>query len=243
MNIKAVRTAVGCPWQNGVAERWVGSCRRELLDHVIALNESHLKRLLAAYVEYYHQDRTHCGLQKQTPLATALLRARHGRCVASCRRSPSSLRAGCLIWLRSRAVGPGGSPLRTLSPTAGAKQCDPRCHISHSLTTVSITAGFLTNRGLETARFKFWLITSIAQIPIPGKGYATCVASLRTVQLEFPDEGHVCSGLLGVLAFTKLGALRWFLEPAIRATTSHADNPSDRLIIPRRSYLSYPNFL
>jgi len=59
MDIKAVRTAVGCPWQNGVAERWVGSCRRELLDHVIAISESHLKRLLSSYVEYYHQDRTH----------------------------------------------------------------------------------------------------------------------------------------------------------------------------------------
>jgi putative transposase len=67
MDIKAVRTAVGCPWQNGVAERWVGSCRRELLDHVIAISESHLKRLLFSYVEYYHEDRTHCGLQKQTP--------------------------------------------------------------------------------------------------------------------------------------------------------------------------------
>lgn len=67
MGITAVRTAVGCPWQNGVAERWVGSCRCELLDHVIAINESHLKRLLTSYVEYYHQDRTHCGLQKQTP--------------------------------------------------------------------------------------------------------------------------------------------------------------------------------
>jgi len=67
MSLRALRTAVGCPWQNGVAERWVGNCRRELLDHVIALNESHLKRLLASYVDYYHQDRTHCGLQKQTP--------------------------------------------------------------------------------------------------------------------------------------------------------------------------------
>ena len=67
MGITAVRTAVGCPWQNGVAERWVGSCRRELLDHVIAINQSHLKRLLAGYIDYYHQDRTHCGLQKQTP--------------------------------------------------------------------------------------------------------------------------------------------------------------------------------
>ena len=53
MNIKAVRTAIGCPWQNGVAERWVGNCRRELLDHVIAINESHLKRLLSSYVAYY----------------------------------------------------------------------------------------------------------------------------------------------------------------------------------------------
>ena len=67
MGMTAVRTAVGCPWQNGVAERWVGSCRRELLDHVIAISESHLKRLLAGYVDYYHQDRTHCGLQKQPP--------------------------------------------------------------------------------------------------------------------------------------------------------------------------------
>jgi putative transposase len=67
ISITPVRTAVGCPWQNGVAERWVGSCRRELLDHVIAINEWHLKRLLGRYVDYYHQDRTHCGLQKQTP--------------------------------------------------------------------------------------------------------------------------------------------------------------------------------
>jgi hypothetical protein len=37
----------GCPWQNGVAERWVGSCRRDLLNHVIILNEWHLKRLMA----------------------------------------------------------------------------------------------------------------------------------------------------------------------------------------------------
>jgi putative transposase len=35
------------PWQNGMAERWVGSCRRDLLDHIVALNERHLKRLLS----------------------------------------------------------------------------------------------------------------------------------------------------------------------------------------------------
>lgn len=62
-----VRTAFRSPWQNGVAERWVGSCRRDLLDHVIVLNERHLKRLMAEYVRYYHEDRTHLGLAKDTP--------------------------------------------------------------------------------------------------------------------------------------------------------------------------------
>jgi putative transposase len=67
LKINAVRTSFESPWQNGVAERWVGSCRRELLDHVIALNERHLKRLLAEYVAYHHEDRTHLGLGKGTP--------------------------------------------------------------------------------------------------------------------------------------------------------------------------------
>ena len=43
------------------------SCRRDLLDHVIALNERHLKRLVSEYVRYYHEDRAHLGLDKQTP--------------------------------------------------------------------------------------------------------------------------------------------------------------------------------
>jgi putative transposase len=62
-----IRTAFRSPWQNGVAERWGGSCRRDLLDHVIVLNEQHLKRLMSEYVRYYHQDRTHLGLAKHTP--------------------------------------------------------------------------------------------------------------------------------------------------------------------------------
>jgi putative transposase len=61
------RTCFESPWQNGVAERWVESCRRNLLDHIIALNERHLKRLLSEYVCYYHEDRTHLGLGKGTP--------------------------------------------------------------------------------------------------------------------------------------------------------------------------------
>src|SRR5215467_8123032 len=55
LQIKAVRTSFESPWQNGVAERWVGSYRRELLDHVIALNERHLRRLLSEYVSYHNR--------------------------------------------------------------------------------------------------------------------------------------------------------------------------------------------
>jgi putative transposase len=55
------------PWQNGAAERWVETVRRELLDHVIVLNERHLHRLLPELVAYYHDDRTHLGSSKGTP--------------------------------------------------------------------------------------------------------------------------------------------------------------------------------
>jgi transposase InsO family protein len=65
--IKPKRTNFRSPWQNGIAERWVGNCRRDLLDHVIVLNERHLKRLMNEYVRYYHYDRTHLCLEKQTP--------------------------------------------------------------------------------------------------------------------------------------------------------------------------------
>jgi hypothetical protein len=65
--INPVRTSFQSPWQNGVAERWVESCRRDLLDHVIAFNECRLRRLLSEYVRHYHEDRTHLGLEKGTP--------------------------------------------------------------------------------------------------------------------------------------------------------------------------------
>jgi transposase InsO family protein len=67
LGIQPVRTSFESPWQNGIAERWVESCRRDLLDHIIAVNERHLKRLLSEYICYYHEDRTHLGLGKGTP--------------------------------------------------------------------------------------------------------------------------------------------------------------------------------
>jgi putative transposase len=61
------RTAFKSPWQNSVAERWIGSCRRELLDHVVVLSERHVVRLVQDYIAYHHDDRTHLGLGKDTP--------------------------------------------------------------------------------------------------------------------------------------------------------------------------------
>jgi len=60
--IDPVRTAYRSPWQNAIAERWVGTCRRELLDHVIVFGERHLRRLLAEYVAYYNGERVHTRL-------------------------------------------------------------------------------------------------------------------------------------------------------------------------------------
>ena len=65
--IKPKRTSYRSPWQNGVAERFVGNCRRDLLDQVIVLNERHLQRLMREYIRYYHEDRTHLALAKATP--------------------------------------------------------------------------------------------------------------------------------------------------------------------------------
>ena len=60
--IEPKRTAFQSPWQNGTAERWVGSARRELLDHVIVFNQQHLHRLLRDYVAYYNDERVHTRL-------------------------------------------------------------------------------------------------------------------------------------------------------------------------------------
>ncbi len=77
LGIRPARTAYRSPWQNGVAERWIGSVRRELLAHVVVFNERHLRQLLRQYVAYYHHDRTHLALAKQTPAGRRPLAPRH----------------------------------------------------------------------------------------------------------------------------------------------------------------------
>ncbi len=67
MGIEEVLTAPRSPWQNAFVERVIGSIRRDCLDHVIVLNERHLKRILARYFNYYHRWRTHLSLGMDSP--------------------------------------------------------------------------------------------------------------------------------------------------------------------------------
>jgi putative transposase len=70
--IKQKRIGYRCPWQNGISERCVGSCRRELLDHEIIINEIHLRRLIHDYISYYHEDRIHDLLDRDAPATRAV---------------------------------------------------------------------------------------------------------------------------------------------------------------------------
>jgi len=84
MGIKPAWTSFRSPWQNGVAEAWVSAVRLELFDHVIVFNEEHLRRLMLEYVYYHQHDRTHLGLEKDTPLPrTVANRPREGGTVVS----------------------------------------------------------------------------------------------------------------------------------------------------------------
>ncbi len=67
MGIRDKPTAPASPWQNGFAERLIGSIRRECLDHIIVLGEAHLRRILKSYAGYYNGVRTHRSLNKDTP--------------------------------------------------------------------------------------------------------------------------------------------------------------------------------
>jgi transposase InsO family protein len=65
--IEEVITAPQSPWQNPFVERLIGSIRRECLDHLIVLNERHLKKILTEYLAYYHGSRTHLSLEQNAP--------------------------------------------------------------------------------------------------------------------------------------------------------------------------------
>jgi transposase InsO family protein len=67
MGIRDHPTAPRSPWQNGHAERLIGSIRRECLDHIVVFGDAHLRRTLGAYIGYYNEHRTHLSLDKDSP--------------------------------------------------------------------------------------------------------------------------------------------------------------------------------
>jgi len=74
LGIRDRPTAPASPWQNGFAERLIGSIRRECVDHVIVLDEAHLRRILRAYARYYNNIRTHRSLDKDAPVSRPVQR-------------------------------------------------------------------------------------------------------------------------------------------------------------------------
>ena len=75
MGIRDKPIAPVLPWQNGFAERLIGSIRRECVDHIIVLGEAHLRRILKSYARYYNETRTHLALDKDAPLSRTVERA------------------------------------------------------------------------------------------------------------------------------------------------------------------------
>jgi transposase InsO family protein len=67
MGIRDKPIAPASPWQNGFAERLIGSIRRECVDHIVIWGEGHLRRILRAYARYYNNIRTHRSLDKDAP--------------------------------------------------------------------------------------------------------------------------------------------------------------------------------
>jgi transposase InsO family protein len=81
MGIRDQPTPPRCRWQNGYAERLIGSIRRECLDHVVVFGERHLRRLLLSYMKYYNgAARTHLSLEKDAPVSRAVERAEQILC-------------------------------------------------------------------------------------------------------------------------------------------------------------------
>jgi transposase InsO family protein len=69
MGIRDKPTAPASPWQNGFAERLIGSIRRECLDHIIVFSEAHLRQILKSYADYYNSVRTHRSLHQDAPIS------------------------------------------------------------------------------------------------------------------------------------------------------------------------------
>ncbi len=103
LNVSPVRTSFESPWQNGVAERWVESCRRVLLDHLIVVNERHLKRLLSDYARCNHEDRIFWTREGNAELQNSMVPASRDLRTPQREPGPSS---GSVFTLRRGRIAP-----------------------------------------------------------------------------------------------------------------------------------------
>jgi len=82
LGIEEVVIAYRSPWQNPYVERLIGSIRRECLNHVIVLNETHLLRILSEYFAYYHESRAHLSLERNAPVPRRVEHPSEGKVIA-----------------------------------------------------------------------------------------------------------------------------------------------------------------
>jgi len=81
MDIEEILTAPQSPWQSPYVERLIGSIRRDCLDHMVVLEEQHLRRILTSYLAYYHRSRTHLSLDKDAPESRDVQPPKQGKVV------------------------------------------------------------------------------------------------------------------------------------------------------------------
>jgi hypothetical protein len=155
MGIRDKPIAPASPWQNGFAERLIGSIRRECLDHIVVFGEAHLLRILRSYVHYYNDVRTHRSLDKDAPIARRFSAPGASHCFPSWADSITAT-PGSRFSVRTgqpprrqphadargdRAARPGG-PDRTARPPRHARPADHPGGYGRRSTRGSTTSSF-----------------------------------------------------------------------------------------------------
>jgi transposase InsO family protein len=102
MGIRDRPIAARPPWQNGCAERLVGPIRRDCLDHMIILGESHLRRILKSYAAYYNELRIHLSLDKDAPAGRPIQRFGEVTAISDPRRTSPPLHPNLISDTHSR---------------------------------------------------------------------------------------------------------------------------------------------
>jgi transposase InsO family protein len=135
MGIRDRPTSPRSPWENGYAERLIGSIRRECLDYVVVFGERHLRHVLKSYMNYYNETRTHLSLDKDAPLSRTV-ESRAYSLPSNPRRTASQICPGLIcdrhsLPSRSRPPGPSRTgAIDAYRPTSSSRKikCRSRDH-------------------------------------------------------------------------------------------------------------------